>query len=185
MKWEKVKVSKSRVIDADVARAAGRREEESSVSAGCANFFTATYEMCHKVVMTDQIKHEWRKHSGAVAKHWRQQMRGARKVRRPDKAPENKDLREAVRRAKLSDGERENLLKDIHLVEAALVADRIIVSLDGHAQKAFSRLATERKEIRKIVWVNPAKEPEKVISWLQAGAEPEKNRMLGSFASLD
>jgi hypothetical protein len=71
------------------------------------------------------------------------------------------------------------MLKDCHLVEAALDADQIVISLDDKVRFHFQTISQTIQEISLIVWVNPDKPEEGTIAWLEAGAEPEKHRQLG------
>jgi hypothetical protein len=48
------------------------------------------------------------------------------------------------------------LLKDCHLVEAALATDCRVASLDERARGHFATLAAAIEALRVIVWVNPA-----------------------------
>jgi hypothetical protein len=72
------------------------------------------------------------------------------------------------------------MVKDIHLLEAALATDRTIVSLDENtARKYFIQAAQEIEALKTVVWVNPDVDEEQPIAWLLAGAPDEKERMLG------
>ncbi|HTX75328.1 MAG TPA: hypothetical protein VMD29_03905 [Terracidiphilus sp.] len=57
--------------------------------------------------------------------------------------------------------------KDLHLIEAALQTDRIVVSLD---QRAREELAVQAAA--DVMWVDPVDEGGHVIYWLNKGAEP-------------
>lgn len=70
--------------------------------------------------------------------------------------------------------QRAAMLKDLHLVEAALHADRIIVSLDDMARALF-----HIPELNTITWVNPVFEKEQIQSWLREGAPPIDRWRLG------
>ena len=70
------------------------------------------------------------------------------------------------------------LLKDIHLIEAALSMDRIVVSLDEKAKFHFASLVVQLPDLNQIMWVNPVAD-ETVIEWLKEGAVPDKKRCLG------
>ena len=54
------------VIDADVARSAG--ETEHPVSSACGKFLSTTTELGHRVVVTGEIRREWRKHASRLHK---------------------------------------------------------------------------------------------------------------------
>jgi hypothetical protein len=110
-------------------------------------------------------------------------MEGRRKVYRPD-VSSNEELRDKIKRAATNDKERQAMLKDIHLIETAMAADRIVVSLDETARRLFITVATRVGELRNIVWVNPERAEEEPIHWLENGAKAEKKRKLG-FAATD
>jgi hypothetical protein len=57
--------------------------------------------------------------------------------------------------------------KDLHLIEAALATDRVVISLDDRARGQLSVEAT-----KDVVWVNAVAEGGHVIYWLNHGANP-------------
>jgi hypothetical protein len=65
-------------------------------------------------------------------------------------------------------------LKDVHLIEAALAADKIVVSLDDQARALF-----DVGELRTILWVNPVRHHPDCLAWLDEGAEPDERWRLG------
>jgi hypothetical protein len=68
--------------------------------------------------------------------------------------------------------------KDIHLIEAALAGDRIVISLDDEARKHFARASSVVSMMRDVVWRNPATEVDLEV-WLENGAEAEASTKLG------
>ncbi|HEV2689742.1 MAG TPA: hypothetical protein VGV35_14365 [Bryobacteraceae bacterium] len=66
------------------------------------------------------------------------------------------------------------MLKDLHLVEAALGAEDIVVSMDENARMLFAV-----RELREIMWVNPVREPQRVLDWLEQGAPTVDEWKLG------
>jgi ABC-type iron transport system FetAB ATPase subunit len=87
------------------------------------------------------------------------------------------DLRSKIERAAGDEQDCAAMLKDSHLIEAALVTDRTVISLDETARELFTLMAQSVGEIKNVVWVNPDKD-EQPINWLEEGAKPEKNRRL-------
>ena len=77
-----------------------------------------------------------------------------------------------------SDNDLDAVRKDIHLIHAALAADRSIVSCDETARQLFGNASSTVPDLSPIVWVNPDREEEKPIQWLEDGAEAEPDRML-------
>jgi hypothetical protein len=74
---------------------------------------------------------------------------------------------------------RDAMLKDIHLIEAALKADKIVVSMDEAVRRYFHEATQKVGELRLIVWVNPCESEETPLEWLKDGAELERDRLLG------
>lgn len=71
---------------------------------------------------------------------------------------------------------------DMLLVEAALVTDRVIVSLDEEVRGLFKANLDRLRALSRIVWVNPDRDEEAPIVWLRAGARAERHRRLGYVA---
>ena len=94
-------------------------------------------------------------------------------------APANEELRKKVEQATDDEQKRSAMLKDVHLIEAALQADQIVISMDETVRHYFRKTALTIGIIRQIVWVNPCKDEETPLEWLKAGAALEKERSLG------
>jgi hypothetical protein len=175
-------VSKRLVIDASVARSSGGEEATYPTSVHCRDFLKAVLDICHKVVMTPDIKEEWNKHQSEFARKWRSQMVARRKFEFLD-IPVNDELWEKIDSLAGSNKQRAEMFKDLRLLEAAMATDKIVISLDDNtARKFFGRAAAQVDELRNLVWVNPDKiEEEKPIEWLEKGAEAESDRLLGTL----
>lgn len=172
------RVSRRLVIDASVARSAGGEEATFPQSRYCRDFLKSVRERSHRLVMTQEIADEWDRHQSNFAKRWRVSMKQKRKVEELDNT-QNSDLSGKVERVAANEGTRKAMLKDLHLIEAALASDRTVISLDEKARKPFAEASGSVGELKKVVWVNPAQEKEEAISWLQNGAKAEKKRQLG------
>ena len=105
-------------------------------------------------------------------------MFARRKVRYVEIVEDN-ILREKVLRTANNADERQELLDDLLLIEAALATDRTVASLDESVRSLFRRAAGRVGELRAIVWVNPELEEDEPIPWLERGALAEPDRMLG------
>ncbi len=75
--------------------------------------------------------------------------------------------------------ERQALLDDLLLVEAALATDRTVASLDESVRALFRQATGQVGELRAIVWVNPELEEDESIPWLKRGAPADPEHMLG------
>jgi hypothetical protein len=79
--------------------------------------------------------------------------------------------------------DREEMLKDVHLLEAALTTDKLIISLNEVDRKRFQAIAQKIGEIRALIWVNPVLVEEQCIVWLENRCPAEKQRQLGYVGS--
>ncbi|MEG3835052.1 MULTISPECIES: hypothetical protein [unclassified Microcoleus] len=172
------KVSKRLVIDASVARATGREDATYPTSVYCRKFLQAVLDLSHRIVMTPDIRDEWNKHQSKFARKWRSQMVAKNKLCFFDIEVDN-DLWCQVEAIAESDKEREVMVKDLRLVEAAIATDRTVISLDNKVRQCFAKVAVDVDPLKDIIWVNPAQIAEKPLDWLQNGAEPEIERSLG------
>ncbi len=190
------KSSRRLVIDASVAFAAGGQDATSPTSKFCRDALVTVQTICHRVVMTPAIMAEWKKHESPFALVWRKSMMARRKILYYEDAPLGilrDQLREQTTEEKRQDPflKRPHIIeaaiekqlaiifKDLHLVEAALAADSVVLSLDDVVRELLRTAAVSIGELRPIQWANPANEEEQVIVWLNRGARPEARRRLG------
>lgn len=168
------------VIDACVARAAGGEDAKHPVSRDCRDFLHVMLGLTHKIVKTEEIWLEWKKHKSIYAKKWLNSMI-AKKRFHPVQSKQNEKLREyAV--TKLTDKNSAAILKDCHLVEAAYASDLVVVSKEVIARKLFSQASESVGWLKTVAWVNPTDQSEKPLEWLQNGAEPKETRCLNNFS---
>jgi hypothetical protein len=105
-------------------------------------------------------------------------MYAARKVVRLE-VEADEDLRELIVTAAPDKGVAALLLKDCHLVEAALKAERRLVSKDERSRRHFRRACPHVPALRKVCWVNPARREERPLDWLRTGAPLDRHLHLG------
>jgi hypothetical protein len=172
------KVSKRLIIDASVARAAGGEDATYPISVYCRDFLEAVLDISHRVVMTSDIRDEWNKHQSKSARIWLRRMVAKKKLCPCDIAVDD-DLWRQVETLAKSDKEREVMVKDLRLLEAAIATERTVISLDNKVRNCFAKVALQVDKLKDIIWVNPAEKAEITIDWLQNGAEPEIERSLG------
>jgi len=175
-------VSKRLVIDASVARSSGGEDATYPTSVHCRDFLQAVLDICHKVVMTPDIKEEWDKHQSIFALRWRRRMVAKGKFVFLN-VPADKELWDKIDQIAGTDRQRREMFKDLRLLEAAIATDKTVISLDDKtARRFFSQAASEINTLKQIVWVNPDKvEEETPIEWLESGAKPEFERLLGTW----
>lgn len=163
------------VIDADVACSAG--ELEHPISSACRRFLETMLKVRHHLVMTDTIRKEWRSHSSNFSRKWLTRMH-ARKLVIPIEVDKDETLRVHIGVA-LNLGQREDANKDAHLIEAAIATDRLVTSRDETARRLFRNASVKVRQLQLVVWVNPTKDDEEPIDWLENGAMAEAHRQLG------
>ena len=169
----KDKRSKDLVIDASVARASGEGLANHPSAATTRDFLQAVLKICHKAVMTQAVREEWDRHQSNFARKWRSSM-VARKKLRLLVIPERENLRNKLQSENIPPTKRNAMLKDFHLIEAALKTDQRIITLDDAARTLFCETSSNISELRNILWVNPVSDPVEVMEWLRKGAHKEK-----------
>lgn len=164
---------KQLVIDASVGCASDSR--------ACRDFLNTILNKKYQVIMSEQLWGEWKRHESRYAIFWMKAMTDkGRLLRRAIET--NEDIRNKIRSSIEVKKDPTILLivmKDMHLIETALVSDNTIISLDEQVRGHFKRASFTAEELKIIVWVNPHKPAEKAINWLKYGARPDNYRMLG------
>jgi hypothetical protein len=195
--------SKRLVIDASVARRAGgpadltahpaplpdganpdRRKAQRS-----RRLLLDVLGICHRLVLTDAIKAEWGRHASRFAQRWLVRMAQKGKVEEMDVAPDDA-LRDALgdfattvsERGIEIEAYRREMLKDCHLLEAALAADQAVVSLDRDDRRRFALACATVTQIANVVWVNPERPEDRCADWLKQGASPDEALRLKNYA---
>lgn len=179
-----LKDSKKLVIDADVARAAGGRDAVYPKPKHCRDFLDAVRVICHRVVMTDEIKKEGNDHQSNFTRTWLYKMYGARKVEFIDDAL-NPVLCGKIMSSAYSKKDCEAMIKDTHLLDAALIADNSIISMDETVHDLFKDASSKVGEIRAILWTNPDRDYDEKLRWLEEGAEPKEEWKLCWHDAID
>lgn len=121
-KRNRARDSRLLVVDTCVVRAAG--ETKAPISEACREALQAILKICHRVIITPEIMDEWRRHMSRFSRVWFRSMHAKKKFIR-DIVPSGWTPGEAKT---LSEKERQRLLKDVLLIQAALAADRIILT---------------------------------------------------------
>ncbi len=165
------------VIDASIARAAGEVSTQPT-SRSCREFL----QHGHRMAMTESIQAKWNKHQSRFARGWRTSMVARKRVEFVEIAAHltlEKRVVLAVADAFLA----AIIDKDRRLVEAALVTEKRVTSLDDHVRNHLQDHLSRLPGLRSICWVNPCLPEEEAIAWIEAGAPAERSRMLGSRRS--
>jgi len=164
------------VVDASVAGRAGSLPS-SSGSSPCRSALEAIDEAEHRAVFSRESLDEWKRHG--FARGWFTHMVAARRIELLGEV-RNDRLRAKLLPCASSESKRKAMDKDAHLLEAALQADRIVISCDEIVRALFQEACSTVQEIRAIHWANPEIESEEVVPWIRDGARAEAKRRLSS-----
>jgi hypothetical protein len=173
-------MSRRLVIDANIAKAASNSDHETASC--CAAFLLGVREVRHHMVQTPDLIREWDKHQSVFSLTWRGTMESRGRVVWIDAGL--RDLAPEIEAAAaVSDG-RAAMLKDAHLVAAAIAADRVVASGDKKARALFARIAADVKDLGKVAWqtVDPDTAND-ALSWVRAGARVEPGLKLANFVN--
>jgi len=141
-------MSRLLVVDTDVIRAAGKTDHP--VSRASREILSAILKICHQVTYTESLREEWNEHQSRFSSRWRTAMAARQK---PIKI--GKEVPVALPRDDLSEKNRRVIEKDRHILQAALAADKIIVTLEKELRDALSSTQKTRKVMDSIKWVHP------------------------------
>lgn len=168
------------VVNASVARAAGGEGATASISINCTEFLeTFRDDSPHHVVMTFELSEEWDEHQSNFAAEWLGNMIATRRFHYIE-LPQNRALYAEIEATAVREEDINAMLKDFHLLGAALETGQTIISLDETVRQLFKQASQQVGEIRNIIWVNPDRTEEQPILWLQNGAPPEPHRQLSA-----
>ena len=157
--------SKLLVVDASIVS-----RNEYPVSKQCRELLYAILEICHRVILTPEIKEEWDLHQMQFVRQWRRRMMAKKKLV-IQSSSSLAALKDKITKVEKDPTKLEAMMKDSHLIEASLRANKIILSLDDSARDAFSSISIKIKEIKSILWLNPKHECDDTINqWLEDGA---------------
>ena len=169
------KMSRRIVIDACVGASAG--ESEDPTSRCCREFLDEVLSICHRMVLTRDIAREWDDHGSGFALRWRGAMESRGKVARVGDLP---DLGREIDSAAKTASDRKAMLKDAHLIAAAMAADGVIASRDARARDLFAGIAADVKGLGTIAWQHIDEADADALRWLRAGARPDRSLRLAS-----
>ena len=170
--------SQALVIDASVAQAAGPQGATHPTAKHCRDFLLVAGDVCHRLVFTPAVEEEWNEHQSGFARRWRRSMFARKKVDRVE-APTDETFRGQLEQATTAEKQKEAMLKDAHLIEAARATGLRVAALDDAVRELFQGAALSVAALRQVCWINPANQNELPLEWLQSGAPADRFRKLG------
>lgn len=159
--------SRRLVVDTNVARSAS--ENQHPVSDACRQVLETMLTGQHRVVLSATQYWEWQKHQSGFAKRWLRQMVG-RKLHVVLNPEPDSGLTDGIYGLRCPSRVRQEMLKDVHLLENALATDDVVLSQETNVFGLFCTHAAELKLSRPVAWVNPTDNTPACIAWVEAGA---------------
>lgn len=172
------KVVKSRqlILDADIMRSASGNENDLAIR--CRDVLEAIQAAGHEVMRSPAIEAEWDKHASGFALGWITRMQSRRRLKEEEEEAET-GLAGALAHLAVSAAEQKIMLKDCHLLEAAVASGQRIISKDEAAYFHFYHASSTISQLRTIMWASPMRPADACANWLAAGAKPETKRKIG------
>ncbi|WP_375416044.1 hypothetical protein [uncultured Hymenobacter sp.] len=156
------------MIDTNIARAAS--ESEHPTSDACRRLLELMIENEHKVVLSYSQYQEWLKHNSRFTKLWLRRMASEKLWHVLSPEPDS-GLTDRTHKVECSDAARQEMLKDVHLLENALATDEIVLSLETNVFHLFCTHAQVLKISRPVAWVSPTDAAPAGVAWVAAGAD--------------
>ncbi len=183
----KVVTSKLLVVDASVMRAPGGEEATDPAPAHARDALKAILTICHRVCLSPELREEWKRHQSRFARRWLTQMYAARKVvaREP---PSCSEILADVRSFRsITQSDIAAVEKDIHLIAAALMTDRTVLSWDDRVAAVIRKVCADTrtvtsKAIRHLLWINPITDRDALHAWLSDAGAAQPYWQLGPAA---
>ena len=96
----------------------------------------------HKIVITISQKNEWNKHKSSYTRLWLSQMISKKQYCLLSPEPDTGFI-DNLYNLECGANQRQEMLKDIFLLESALATDRIVISSDDKMYAYLSRFGVE------------------------------------------
>ncbi|MGE7657382.1 hypothetical protein C6345_18460 [Bacillus sp. LNXM12-2] len=168
------------IIDACVLTSASPKTE---ISRRVADFLEIFLQTENEIGMTEDLKKEWFDHQSTfTAKFYSRLYNKRRIIEIPDhETVEN--LRLKIHSIK--DKQRVMAtLKDMHLLEAAILKDKFIISLDDKARNNFNHFYNCIPGISDVCWLNPSNKKEEPIKWLLSIEKYDPSRFIINYSEV-
>lgn len=163
------------VIDASIACTAGEKSEGGKK---CRDFLDSVLNICNRLVMTEAIQEEWDHHAAPYARRWSAAMKSRGKLK-PFEPVQLLTLPGRISELKKAGSrQKQEMQKDVLLLEGAKAADCRIVSIDEKARGYFQRFGEYLPELNGILWINPVKQYDDAVEWLNRGAPNDDSLLL-------
>ena len=169
---------KKLVIDACVAGSASLGDSAQAVKS--VGVLMAIKASSHEAVFSQYLSVEWDTHESAFSKRWRKEMISKKRAHFETVACSTK-LRNRITKLASADS-RLAILKDMHLIEAALIADKTILSWDLKMLRPLAVVSHEVEALHGVMWCHLGDDFD-AVQWLIKGAKQKKPLLLASIGT--
>ncbi|MEL5994596.1 hypothetical protein [Hymenobacter segetis] len=167
------------MVDTNVARSAS--ESLHPVSDACRRVMETMFDGQHYVVLSATQFMEWQKHQSGYSKRWLVRMK-AKKLWHILAPEPDSGLAARAKKIACTEAVRQEILKDLHLLENALTTDKVVLSMETNVFDLFSEHKKVLKVPHPVAWVNPKDDIDACVAWIEAGADVAKARCVPASA---
>ncbi|MCC6575446.1 MAG: hypothetical protein IT462_16840 [Planctomycetes bacterium] len=167
------------VVDSCVAQSAGHNET-STRAISCRDILQGILAISHQIAFVPRLLEEWRPHRSGFTAKWLIQMYGRKKV--IVKEFENAELLAARIEQPLAEkhaGDEPQqtailalVRKDTCLVEAALIAEKMVISVDQRVWNHLVGVVDDVPELKGLSIISPEGDRIELNEWLNGGPIP-------------
>jgi hypothetical protein len=165
--------SRRLVVDTNVSFSAGSSVHPTSNA--CRRVLETMYAGQHHVVLSATQFMEWQKHQSGYSKRWLVRMK-AKKLWHILAPEPDSGLAARAKKIACTEEVRQEILKDLHLLENALATDKVVLSMETNVFHLFSEHKKMLKVPQPVAWVNPTEDIDACVAWIEDGAEVGKAR---------
>lgn len=165
------------IIDSDVIASATEKQEKRAIL--CRQLLLTMYDTQHEVLLTPGIRREWENRYPGFAQSWAAKMKQKGLLPEIEQDPDS-GLAAQIQALEVTPEVAAIMLKDCHLLEAALVAGKAVFSQDDSAYVHFYDASDKIARLRSIMWANPERPEDACVAWLKPGARQEDRRCIGT-----
>ena len=123
---------------------------------------------------------EWDDHASRFARRWRVEMILTEKILQDIEGEEYSYLLDGA--CAVLTTEKDALAKDFHLIQSALAAGQLIVSIERRFPQIVSLASRTVLELAQLYYANPDVEGDECIRWIRDGAEKDVKRQIEVWA---
>jgi hypothetical protein len=174
---------KQLVVDASVAAGSNDQmfnpagEKSGDRNRSC---LQAVWDEKHFAVFNEQLRLEWRKHASPFAVSWLQKMVQKNRVI-VEEGGRLGGLLKPICDCQSSEGHKEAIKKDFHLIRSALASGQLIVSNEVRLPRHIATACDSVRELLLLHYGSPAVEGEVCRLWIKAGAEKRTDRRIDNW----